>query len=300
MSGVSHLDVTDDGDARTDDNNDDNDVSCVAETHNGVSRDTENENNTHPCPSGEKGSKSSKKRKRDQSAKHPMLSPCSCKQRCGETFSHPVRTNIHSKYWEMPYNQKQTWLWWQMNSENPARTRIHGDERQNNRNRTVKYSLLNVGVDILVCQRFFLRTFGYTCNTVLRELFKKMTPTKITPPESKRGKHEPKHKLAQETVSQVKGHINSFNPSVSHYRRAHAPLRKYLPPELTIQEMYNNFNENSSGLISYPTYQRIVQSMNISFTKLGEEECEICEIHILHTHDKESLAHFRTLIWKNF
>ena len=104
-----------------------------------------------------------------------------------------------------------------------------------------------------------------------------MTPTKVTPPASKRGKHEPKHKLPQETVSEIKEHIRKYNPACSHYRRAHAPKRLYLPTELSITDMHKEFSENSSGLIHYSTYQKVVQSMNIGFAKLGEEECETCE-----------------------
>ena len=103
--------------------------------------------------------------------------------------------------------------------------------------------------------------------------FRKMTPMKITPV-SKRGKHEPKHKLVQETVSYIKKHIEQYNPAVSHYRHACAPLHRYLLPVITIREMYNDFDENGSGLIHYSTYQKLVQSMNISFAKLGEEECK--------------------------
>ena len=114
-----------------------------------------------------------------------------------------------------------------------------------------------------------------------------MTPTKISPPASKRGKHEPKHKLPQEKVSDIKAHILQYNPSCSHYRRAHAPKRLYLPPELTITEMYDDFSKNGSGLICYSTYQKIVQSMNIGFAKLGTEECETCEEYRLHEHDEE-------------
>ena len=114
-----------------------------------------------------------------------------------------------------------------------------------------------------------------------------MTPTKVTPPASKRGKHDPKHKLPQESVNDIKQHILKYNPSCSHYRRAHAPKRLYLPPELTIKEMHNDFKENGSGLIHYSTYAKVVQSMNISFAKLGEEECETCEAYRLHVHDEE-------------
>ena len=120
----------------------------------------------------------------------------------------------------------------------------------------------------------FLSTLGYSSDSVIKALVARMTPSKVSPPPSKRGKHAPKHKLPQETKEDIEAHINKFNPAVSHYRREHAPLRKYLPSELSIREMYDDFNEKSSGLIHYSTYQKVVQSMNIGFGKLGEEECE--------------------------
>ena len=58
----------------------------------------------------EKGSKSSRKRKQNQILKHPMLEPCKCKKNCADKFTETVRKDIHSKYWEMPYDKRQTWL----------------------------------------------------------------------------------------------------------------------------------------------------------------------------------------------
>lgn len=33
-------------------------------------------------------------------------------------------------------------------------------------------------------------------------------------------------------IEKIKLHINLFNPTVAHYRREHAPNRKYLPNEI--------------------------------------------------------------------
>ena len=35
------------------------------------------------------------------------------------------------------------------------------------------------------------------------------------------------------------------------------------------------------------TYRKTVKSMNISFTKLGEEECEVCMSSKQHEHDND-------------
>lgn len=36
-------------------------------------------------------------------------------------------------------------------------------------------------------------------------------------------------------------HIQSFDPNISHHRREHAPKKKYLPYNLTITSMFDNF-----------------------------------------------------------
>ena len=48
----------------------------------------------------DKGAKSSRKRKRNQMEKHPMIEPpCSCKKNCPGKFTEDVRRGIHTKYW---------------------------------------------------------------------------------------------------------------------------------------------------------------------------------------------------------
>jgi len=43
------------------------------------------------------------------------------------------------------------------------------------------------------------------------------------------GRLTPAHKMTFEIHKSIISHINSYHPSVSHYRRKHAPLRRYLP-----------------------------------------------------------------------
>ncbi|XP_050306918.1 uncharacterized protein LOC126743745 [Anthonomus grandis grandis] len=80
---------------------------------------------------------------------------------------------------------------------------------------------------------------------------------------------------------------------VSHYRREHAPLRKYLPSDITITQMHKYFIEKHNNVdCSYYTYRAFVRDrMKISFAKLGHEECEQCEVFGQHdlTHTKNSL-----------
>ena len=77
--------------------------------------------------------------------------------------------------------------------------------------------------------------------------------------------------------------IKSFNPSVSHYRRGHAPNRLYLSPQLRIKFLLDDFKESYPEIkVSYDRYKKEVSRMNISFVKLGEEECEDCIMYENH------------------
>ena len=77
----------------------------------------------------------------------------------------------------------------------------------------------------------------------------------------------------------------TFNLQVSHYRRAHAPNRLYLPSDINIKFMFAHYIKNlesQTDAVSYVSYCPVLKEMKISFTKLGEEECEICSKHELH------------------
>ena len=99
----------------------------------------------------------------------------------------------------------------------------------------------------------------------------------------KRGKDQAPNKTREELLQIVDSHIRSFNPSISHYRRAHAPNRLYISPEYSAQKMFEDFKKNNPDTpVKYLLYWSRLKAMNISFVKLGEEECEVCVIHSNH------------------
>ena len=78
-----------------------------------------------------------------------------------------------------------------------------------------------------------------------------------------------------------------YYAGISHYRRPHAPHRLYVDPSLSIAELYNAYEikckSASRKCLSRSTFNRCVHSMNISFAKLGHEECEVCLKHREHS-----------------
>lgn len=192
VSGVvpicsSNNDVSDEHNSVEDDFEDEHDdnVGLVANVNNN------NLNNPRPVPVLGRGAKSSRKRKTSLINKHRLINcVCKCKYKC-QLFDEETRTNIHAKYWDMSYEKQQMWLCGQTSSKHPERIRIRSDIRQKERKNSNTYLLSINGEDMQVCQKFFLSTLGYSGNSVLRSMFAKMAPTKMTPPISKRGKHSP-------------------------------------------------------------------------------------------------------------
>ena len=101
-----------------------------------------------------------------------------------------------------------------------------------------------------------------------------------------RGRNEPPNKLSDKHLLIIRDHIMSYNPSISHYRREHAPKRLYLLSYLTITEMFDDYKKqcikHNHDPVSYPRYAKEVSSLNISFAKLGDERGEVCEEHKIH------------------
>ncbi|KAI4831013.1 hypothetical protein KUCAC02_002614 [Chaenocephalus aceratus] len=106
--------------------------------------------------------------------------------------------------------------------------------------------------------------------------------TPLAPPKDQRGRHAPANKLDQKPLHE---HIESFHPTVSHYRREHAPWRRYLPSDISMKLMYADYIEKD--MCSYESYRKAVKSLNISFTKLGEEQYSARESKLHYQSDAE-------------
>lgn len=136
-----------------------------------------------------------------------------------------------------------------------------------------------------------MTTLGYkkTCDWVVNSIYNKqrVVNNNIIIRDGRGRAPNPK-KISREKICE---HIMSFNPSVSHYRREHAPNRLYLPSDVTVVSMYQDFCEKYPDIqCSYDLYRKEIKRKNISFTKLGNEECERCEEYSIHdkAHTKDN------------
>ena len=73
-------------------------------------------------------------------------------------------------------------------------------------------------------------------------------------------------------VELIRQHILSYNPSITHYRRKHAPNRfSFSPVHSTASK---DFNETYNTNISKSRYYKEIKDMNISFVKLDRKDKE--------------------------
>ena len=214
--------------------------------------------------------------------KHPILPLCNCKRTCIEKIDEEQRNNIHSQYWNLDKELQKEYLFQRVESIPKKRERVRGCPKKQRKHSRVYSLKVPKGESVQVCSQFFLATLGFKKDNIITTLFKNEFSGRrlsISSIPDKRGKHDPHHKMSQSMKDKIIQHIESYDPTVIHYRRAHAPLRKYLP-----SEMHKDFiQSHSQEKVSYESYRKILNSMNISFTKLGEEQCELCEEH---THDQ--------------
>lgn len=205
--------------------------------------------------------------------KHPMLPACKCKQlKCFEKFTNSQRKNIHSIYWNLNSKEQRIWVSGKID-EISAKRRLVGSERRDISRIYYLPSCSEENVsekNVKVCMEFFNTTLGFakTNSSFINTALKAKRKNFQTVPRISSNKKDNEI---------IKNHILSFHPYPSHYRRAHAPNRLYLPPELTIRFMYEDFSSNTSNpKLSYELYRQNICNMNISFKESQSEICGYC------------------------
>ena len=212
---------------------------------------------------------------RDKEALLHMQDSSECRNKINEE----ERKSINMRYWKLGYNERKNFVC-QVTRECVKR-RQKGVFGERKRSGNYQYSFKVEGVVISVSQKLFLETRGYSSNQVLKTALK--DHGEVKPNCDKRGKSPAVNALSEEKIRDIIARIKSYDPQISNYRRAHAPNRLYLPSTLGITKMYKAYLENGFN-VSYDIYRREVNKLNISFTKLGQEECEVCTSHAHHSY----------------
>lgn len=139
---------------------------------------------------------------------------------------------------------------------------------------------------ISVCKTMFIHTIGFKTDGSITN-FVRRTANDLPCLGDKRGKQRglQMKSISEANKKNVNEHIDSYHPQVSHYNIMHAPNRRYLPPDLTINQMYKDFALKYKH-VSYETYRKIFESNNIGFTAPTQDDCGVCSLYKQHSHDK--------------
>ncbi|KAF9405474.1 hypothetical protein HW555_013807 [Spodoptera exigua] len=205
-----------------------------------------------------------------------------CLKKCMTLLNQEDREAINKSYWDMSWQEQHAFVEAHTYVAVPKRKITSEPKRNPRRNFVLKKQ---DGTRKDVCKIFFLTTLGYLKNND-RILHPTFTDSSI----DKRGKHQKTPAFDRDLLNQ---HVESFNPLEPHYRREHAPLRRYLPSDVNITQMHKHFCETyPDRQVSYSLYRSHLKNMKISFTVLGNEECELCESYNFH---KKETSHDATV-----
>ena len=86
-----------------------------------------------------------------------------------------------------------------------------------------------------------------------------------------------KHSKRNCDYQKIDNHLMSTNPSISHYNIKNSPNRLYLHHSFSVKKMFDNFKEKfPNEVCGIETYRKRIKFLNISFTSLENEKCELC------------------------
>ncbi|VEN33902.1 unnamed protein product [Callosobruchus maculatus] len=217
---------------------------------------------------------------------HEVRKACKCKLSCSQKISYTRQKHINEQYWLLPKQQQKQFVLERVKQCKKGRSTTKNQTSP--RVYSYKYYLTSEKAEeVRVCKIFLLATLGYEKeNDRMLKNIRKTDPKCIAPKTDGRRRSCPR-KVDRNTIIE---HVNSFNPTISHYRREHAPNRKYLPSDINITLMYKDFKLKYPNTdFSYELYRKIVtKDLNISFANLGNEECWECEEFAIH---KKATSH---------
>lgn len=242
---------------------------------------------------GKKYHKSDKSRTL-KSENFPILPVCNCKAQCSVIVPDEFRKLNHKAYWDSgSAKERSNFITTHVQKIEKARHRSGDITKREN---TFVYHLTATGgAQKKVCRTFFLHTLGYKSsnNKVISQTLKKMNNFSLKASPALRGRKRETPTMQKQREA-VLAHIETYHPTASHYRREHAPNRRYLPNELNITSLYQDFiaKHEEYKMLRYETYRKLFKTTNISICKLGHEECEECETMNNHhpEHSKDQLG----------
>ena len=188
-------------------------------------------------------------------------------------------------FWNLSFDRRRDWI--VSNVNQIPKQRVTNTNKKSRRSNTIVWSMGSKKV----CKSFFLNTLGYSNDKVVVAALKNASVAVLSTDSELvvgahgdgRGHHKPANKFPEDFSKQVVDHIESYRPQISHYKREHAPHRRYLPSDLSVRDMHRHFIDKqkveNGRTCSYGYYLQIFTSMNISFSQPSNDLCHTCLVH---------------------
>lgn len=214
-------------------------------------------------------------------AKLPKLQRCNriCRHKCSEAFSETERLKICKDYWCIKDFKLQKEYLLKRIIIKPVARSLNILSVENRKSTSREYSFFKNGEFVRVCKSFFTSTLAIS-NGPIETAVKNINEVGSFGGNDKRGKKIPPNKTSEESIKDIKDHIESFPKIESHYCRKDT-TRQYLSEKLSICKMYELYsqkmqNENKIP-VKFNIYQKIFGTeYNFSFFHPKKDQCCIC------------------------
>ncbi|XP_053685829.1 uncharacterized protein LOC128735366 [Sabethes cyaneus] len=202
--------------------------------------------------------------------------PCSCKMRCYDKFSEPVRKRLLASLLDLTQSGQNQFLSSHIAVIKTVRPKVLISRRALTR----IYRLPGVQGAVKVCKRMFMSTFDLRERKV-RVLADKLVLGAGIAGDDMRKDNESRKQIDPEHAEYILNHIKSFPAEESHYSREKSSCL-YLSSDLTIHRMYELYQDQCGvGNITpvhYNTYRLAFNSLNIKFRKPKVDTCNTCDM----------------------
>ena len=207
-----------------------------------------------------------------------------CKLGCVDRLSEEERREIHSRFWQLGSHSAQTSFIAGCVEETYVKTKKFVSPNLPSKSGKFfqrKFVLSSGDKCVRICKSVFLKTLAISDGRLHRALLNKRKNGGVAQGD-KRGKHGKQNRISEDLIADVKEHIASFPSNTSHYTRSHSVTRKYLSPNLSINEMYRLYVErckvNGKQAVKASMYRHIFNTkFNLSFHSPWKDTCKKCD-----------------------
>lgn len=213
-----------------------------------------------------------------------------CRLKCSQKFDANSRREIHSRFYKLDVNAKNSLLFKSIELCTVERQRTNA---KSHKTASYKFKITCNTTSHQVCKSAFWSLYGIGRKKV--DLIQKQIKMgNSAPSPDSRGKHGSRpHRIEKEVVDFVKSHIQSFPAEESHYSRHKNPHKLFLSPALNISTMYSLYLEKCEDdkkpqqyKIKKCSYTNIFSTFfNYSFGLPRSDTCSTCDS------GKEDLEH---------